>query len=89
MGRNLTDFYINTANPNYSKDPREFHRPDVKGSDGLGVVVTRHKNRVVATPDNGEMEVSRKITKNREVKKQGNRLAEVAVGNKPKLRGDL
>jgi hypothetical protein len=89
MGRNLKDFYLNTADPTYSTSGRDFHRPDVKGQDGSGVIVSRHKKRVVATPDNGNMEASRKVSRNRDVKKVGNRLAEVAVGNKSKLRKDV
>jgi hypothetical protein len=89
MGRNLKDFYLNTADPNYSTSGRDFHRPEVKGQDGSGVLVSRHAKRVIATPDNGEMEASRKVSRNRDVKKVGNRLAEVAVGNKPKLRKDM
>jgi hypothetical protein len=82
MGRNLKDFYGD------AHGSRELHRSDVKGPNG-GAIITQNKSgRITATPDNGESAASRKVTRNRDVKKQGKRLAEVAVGNKPRLRKD-
>lgn len=75
MGRNLKDFYGNST------------RVDNKGPEG-GVVLSHYGKDLIATPDSGAAAVGRKVTRNRDVKKHGNRLAEVAVGNKQKLRGD-
>lgn len=86
MGRNLKDFY--ESNTGIAPEGYGVYRADVKGEDGKGAVIERRGKNIVATPDNAEPEVGRKVTRNRDTKKQGNRIAEVAVGNKPRLRGD-
>lgn len=82
MGRNLKDFYGKFDGRN-----TDFTRADAKGPKG-GAMLAHAGKRLSATPDNADAEVGRKVTRNRDVKKQGARLAEVAVGNKKKLRGD-
>ena len=90
MGRNLKDFYNN--NPNHRVEfgnsrGSDGYRADTTGPEG-GAFIENSKKTIIATPDSGNFDVRRKVTRNRDVKKQGARLAEVAVGNKPKLRGD-
>lgn len=82
MGRNLKDFYGKFDNKN-----TDFTRSSAQGPEG-GASLSHNGNRIVAIADSGNTMASRKVTRNRDVKKTGARLAEVAVGNKPKLRKD-
>lgn len=82
MGRNLKDFYGNFSGANTG-----LTRSDAQGPKG-GAVLAHIGKRLTAVPDDGSGEVSRKVTRNRDVKKHGKRIAEVAVGNKPKLKND-
>ena len=82
MGRTMKDFYGKFDGKN-----TDFTRSSAQGPKG-GAMLAHSGKTLSATPDNADAEVGRKVTRNRDVKKQGTRLAEVAVGNKPKLRGD-
>ena len=74
MGRNMKDFYEN--NPTSGS----FHRPNVTSQAGEGAIVARSGKKLVATGDSGNSQISRKVTRNKDVKKQGTRIAKVAVG---------
>lgn len=82
MGRNLTDFYEDS--PNHHSDwgngkGASFYRPNVSSPSGEGAIVERRGKKLVATGDAANSEISRKVTRNRDVKKQGTRIAKVAV----------
>ena len=83
MGRNLKDFYGKFDGKN-----TDFTRANAQGPEG-GAMLSHAGKRIDAVADSGNTQASRKVTRNRDVKKQGARLAEVAVGNKTKLRKDI
>lgn len=82
MGRNLKDFYGKS-----DETGAGFVRASAQGPNG-GAMLSRDGDRISATPDNAESAASRNVTRNRDVKKQGKRLSEVAVGNKKRLKND-
>ena len=82
MGRNLKDFY-----GKFDGVSTDLTRAASQGPNG-GAVLTHAGKSLYATPDNGNASVGRKVTRNRDVKKQGTRLAEVAVGNKKPAKKD-
>jgi hypothetical protein len=78
MGRNNADFYSNHV------------RAEARGPEGGAVTIAGPgKKMVTSVPDSGVRAVSRKITRNRDVNKQGARIAEVAVGNKKPAKKDM
>jgi hypothetical protein len=104
MGRNLKDFYTNnpndytpgmpvsasdsTAGYHWAKDKKG---ENVKGSDlsSVGVTLRGGLGKVRAHQIGGlGRDVSAKVTRNRDVKKTGARLAKVAAGEKKPKKSD-
>lgn len=85
MGRNKKDFW-----GDYSSDGPMATSPNTEGASHTkvdGAAVTRVGNQVMAVSDSGHS-ASRKVTRNRDIGKQGKRLAKVAKGVSKPIRND-
>lgn len=98
MGRNIRDFFGDVSNPHFeSPNPTPYPgtpkvtKTEIEGltsKHGRPVKMTRAGNELVASTNASQTEVRRKVTRNRDVKKQGNRIAKVAAGTKSAAKKD-